>query len=75
MNRDDAKIRAQWAIGQAINLASVKCKKEDITMKIVTEYAKELFVAVSKVQGVPDTPEVERAGMQYIDNFGREAKG
>src|SRR4051812_13203087 len=29
--RDEAAIRAQWAVGQAINLLSVKMPKEEIT--------------------------------------------
>ena len=39
--RDDNAIKAQWAIGQAINLASVKMDKKDITMPVIENYAKE----------------------------------
>lgn len=49
--RDDNAIRAQWAIGQAINLASVKIEKDSITLPIIEEYAKQLYATVSRVKG------------------------
>lgn len=56
--RDDDAIKAQWAIGQAINLASVKMDKEAITMSVIEKYAVELFATVGRVKG--DTPESEQ---------------
>lgn len=50
-NRDDNAIKAQWAIGQAINLASVKMDKEDITLPIIEDYARKLYATVSRVKG------------------------
>jgi len=49
--RDDNAIKAQWAIGQAISLASVKMDKESITLPIIEEYAKQLYATVSRVKG------------------------
>src|SRR4051794_4405950 len=54
-------VRAQWAIGQAINLASVKMDKEDITLPVIEKYARELFATVSRVKGEAVTPEDEAA--------------
>lgn len=67
--RDDSAIRAQWAIGQAINLASVKMDKEAITLPVIEKYAKELFATVSRVKGEPMTPEMENKADQYIKGF------
>ncbi|HEX7368272.1 MAG TPA: hypothetical protein VF261_01285 [Candidatus Saccharimonadales bacterium] len=50
-SRDDNAIKAQWAIGQAINLASVKMDKEAITLPIIEEYAKQLYATVTRVKG------------------------
>jgi hypothetical protein len=50
-SRDDNAIRAQWAIGQAINLASVKMDKDKITMPVIERYARELYETVSRVKG------------------------
>lgn len=49
--RDDNAIKAQWAIGQAINLASVKMDKEAITLPVIEQYARELYATVSRVKG------------------------
>lgn len=67
--RDDGAIRAQWAIGQAINLASVKMDKEAITLPVIEKYAKELFATVSRVKGEPMTPEMEDKAESYIKGF------
>jgi hypothetical protein len=67
--RDDSAIRAQWAIGQAINLASVKMDKEAITLPVIEKYAKELFATVSRVKGEPITPEMENKAESYIRGF------
>ena len=67
--RDDDAIRAQWAIGQAINLASVKMEKEAITLPVIEKYAKELFATVSRVKGEPMTPEMENKAEAYIKGF------
>lgn len=68
-SRDDSAIRAQWAIGQAINLASVKMSKEAITLPVIEKYAKELFATVSRVKGEPLTPEMEDKAETYIKGF------
>ncbi len=68
-SRDDAAIRAQWAIGQAINLASVKMDKEAITLPVIERYAKELFATVSRVKGDDVTPELEAEAEGYIKGF------
>lgn len=67
--RDDNAIRAQWAIGQAINLASVKMDKEAITLPVIEKYAKELFATVSRVKGEPVTDQVKADADQYIGNL------
>lgn len=71
--RDDAAIRAQWAIGQAINLASVKMDKEAITLPVIERYAKELFATVSRVKGDEVTPELEAEADSHIKNFTQTA--
>jgi hypothetical protein len=67
--RDDNAIRAQWAIGQAINLASVKMDKDAITLPIIEEYAKQLFSTVSRVKGeelsANDAAEAEKHIRQF----------
>lgn len=68
-SRDDLAIRAQWAIGQAINLASVKMDKEAITLPVIVTYAKELFAAVNDVKGIPMTDEKKEAGDNLINGF------
>lgn len=68
-NRDDSAIRAQWAIGQAINLASVKMDKDEITLPIIERYAKELFATVSRVKGENLTPEQQVQAEAYIKDF------
>jgi hypothetical protein len=64
--RDDNAIRAQWAIGQAINLAAVKMDKTQITLPVIEEYAKELFATVSRVKGEPVTPRLKQDAEQYV---------
>jgi|GEM_PF-2617905 len=71
--RDDNAIRAQWAIGQAINLAAVKMDKEAITLPVIEGYAKELFATVSRVKGEPVTPDMEREAEHYIRGFTQTA--
>ncbi|MBL8159134.1 hypothetical protein JNJ66_01625 [Candidatus Saccharibacteria bacterium] len=55
VNRDSS-IRAQWAIGQAIALASATMDKKAITMPVIETYAKQLFTTVSRVMGESVTP-------------------
>lgn len=64
--RDDDAIRAQWAIGKAIDLAAVKMPKEQITLPVIEEYAKELFATVSRVKGEKVTPELQQRADQAI---------
>jgi hypothetical protein len=45
--RDDATIRAQWAIGQAIALCSATMDKKSINMQIIEDYARQLYATVS----------------------------
>jgi hypothetical protein len=71
--RDDAAIRAQWAIGQAINLASVKMDKEAITLPVIEKYARELFATVSRVKGDDVSPEQEAEAEQYIKGLTQTA--
>jgi hypothetical protein len=72
-SRDDDAIRAQWAIGQAINLASVKMDKEAITLPVIERYARELFATVSRVKGETLTAEREAAAAEHIQNFTQTA--
>jgi hypothetical protein len=72
-SRDDDAIRAQWAIGQAINLASVKMEKQDITLPVIERYARELFATVSRVKGETLTADREAAAAQAIQNFTQTA--
>lgn len=67
--RDDYAIRAQWAIGQAINLASVKMDKEAITLPVIEKYARELFETVSRVKGDQPNAEESKAAESYIKGF------
>lgn len=71
--RDEDSIRAQWAIGQAINLASVKMDKAQITLPVIEEYAKQLFATVSRVKGEPVTPQMERDAEQAVQSFTQTA--
>jgi hypothetical protein len=72
-SRDDEAIKAQWAIGQAINLASVKMDKEAITLPVIERYAKELFKTVSRVKGETLTAEQEANAAQHIERFTQSA--
>jgi hypothetical protein len=72
--RDDLSIRAQWAIGQAINLASVKMEKDAITMPVIEKYAKELFETVSRVKGEQLSDEDKRAGDDMIEGLTRHLR-
>jgi hypothetical protein len=65
-SRDDNAIRAQWAIGQAINLASVKMDKEAITLPIIEDYARQLYATVSRVKGEELSDEEVQAGDTHI---------
>lgn len=70
-SRDDNAIRAQWAIGQAINLAAVKMEKEAITLPVIEKYARELFATVSRVKGDEVTDQDEANAERYIRSFTR----
>lgn len=65
-SRDDDAIRAQWAIGKAIDLAAVKMAKEQITLPVIEEYAKELFATVSRVKGEKVTPELKQRAEKAV---------
>jgi len=67
--RDDDAIKAQWAIGQAINLASVKMDKDAITLPVIERYARELYATVSRVKGETFTAEQEAAAKEQIQKF------
>lgn len=71
--RDDNAIRAQWAIGQAINLAAVKMDKEAITLPVIEKYARELFATVSRVKGEELTEQQEVEAERYIRSFTQTA--
>lgn len=71
--RDDAAIRAQWAIGQAINLASATMAKDAITMPTIEKYARQLFSTVSRVKGEPLSSEAQAQGEGYIKQFAQSA--
>jgi hypothetical protein len=71
--RDDNAIRAQWAIGQAINLAAVKMDKDAITLPVIESYAKELFTTVSRVKGEELSSQQEAEADQYIRGFTQTA--
>lgn len=62
----ESSIRAQWAIGQAIALASATMDKKAITMPVIEKYAKELFATVSRVKGEAVTPDMLAQGENYI---------
>lgn len=71
-SRDDAAIKAQWAIGQAIALTSTIMDKKDISMQVIEDYAKQLYATVSRVKGEAFTPQMGqdaerriRQGMAY----------
>lgn len=66
--RDDAAIKAQWAIGQAIALTSATMDKTAINMQIIEDYAKQLFATVSRVKGETFTPQMGRDAERYIQN-------
>lgn len=62
----DHNIRAQWAIGQAINLASATMEPQKITMPLIEQYAKDLFATVSRVTGETFTDEMRDRAAGYI---------
>ena len=66
--RDDAAIKAQWAIGQAIALTSATMDKSSINMQIIEDYAKQLFATVSRVKGEPFTPQMGRDAERFIQS-------
>ena len=68
-SRDDYAIRAQWAIGQAINLAAVKMDKDAITLPVIEKYAKELFATVTRVKGEEPTAAEQKAAEGYISGL------
>lgn len=65
-SRDDAAIRAQWAIGQAIALTSATMDKKAINMQIIEDYAKQLFATVSRVKGETFTTKMGQDAESYI---------
>ncbi len=65
VNRD-VSIRAQWAIGQAIALASATMDKQKITMPVIEKYAKDLFATVSRVKGEEPSPEEMEQASHFI---------
>ncbi|HJQ08321.1 MAG TPA: hypothetical protein VJ836_02440 [Candidatus Saccharimonadales bacterium] len=65
----DSSIRAQWAIGQAIALASATMDKKAITMPVIEKYAKELFTAVSRVKGEKLTSDMLARAESYIHSY------
>jgi hypothetical protein len=67
--RDDSSIKAQWAIGQAINLASVKMDKEQITLPVIVKYAKELYAAVAQIKGEEPNEDDLAMGNKLIDGL------
>jgi hypothetical protein len=71
--RDDNAIRAQWAIGQAINLASVKMDKEAITLPVIEKYARQLYETVSRVKGDEVTAEEQAEAKEYIKGLTQTA--
>lgn len=71
----DSSIRAQWAIGQAIALASATMDKSKITMPVIEKYAKELFTTVSRVKGEKTNPDMIRQGESYIKNYTNHPQG
>ena len=52
--RDDEAIRAQWAIGQAVQLYSFEAKEHELGphMNLIEAKAKELFSMVDRVKGL-----------------------
>lgn len=70
-SRDDAAIRAQWAIGQAIALTSATMEKKAINMQIIEDYAKQLFATVSRVKGEPFTPEMGQEADKLVRQMSR----
>jgi hypothetical protein len=70
--RDDNAIRAQWAIGQAIALASVTMDKQAITMPLIERYAKQLFATVTRVKGDKLTPEMEAQAASLIQDYTKQ---
>jgi hypothetical protein len=70
--RDDNAIRAQWAIGQAIALASATMDKQKITMPVIERYAKQLFATVTRVKGQKLTSEMEAEAAGYIQDFTKQ---
>lgn len=65
----DSSIRAQWAIGQAIALASATMDKQKITMKVIEKYAKQLFASVSRVKGEKLSDDMKKEAEDYIKGY------
>ena len=70
-SRDDAAIRAQWAIGQAIALTSATMDKKAINLQIIEDYAKQLFATVSRVKGEQFTPEMGQEADRLVRQMSR----
>lgn len=68
----DSSIRAQWAIGQAIALASATMDKQKINMQVIEKYAKDLFATVSRVKGEEFTPDMARQAEDKIHSFTKQ---
>lgn len=68
----DMSIRAQWAIGQAIALASATMDKKTITMGVIERYAKDLFASVSRVKGEELTEGMMAKAENYIQGYTKQ---
>jgi hypothetical protein len=68
-SRDDAAIKAQWAIGQAIAYLTAVMDKKAVNMQLIEDYAKQLYATVSRVKGETFTPQMGRDAEQYIRNM------
>ncbi|HEY5668215.1 MAG TPA: hypothetical protein VIR03_03550 [Candidatus Saccharimonadales bacterium] len=67
----EVSIRAQWAIGQAIALASATMDRQKINMKVIEKYAKDLFATVSRVKGEEVSPEEMQQAAKFISQHAR----
>lgn len=71
----DMSIRAQWAIGQAIALASATMDKKAISMSVIETYAKDLFASVSRVKGENVSPSLMAQAENYIQGYTKQPQG
>lgn len=70
----DSSIRAQWAIGQAIALASATMDKQKISMPVIEKYAKDLFATVSRVKGEEPSPTMMKEAEGYIHGYTQQQR-